>query len=311
MLDSGTLIIASPQVTEEACFSVPAVRALHFAKPNSPLTILCPNELAPLWETVEGVSEVIAHPASASHRQIGKLIGDYSQALVWEKGPAAVAFAKKGITKRFGPFLEKRPKWLTHSIKMGQKLGPIEHRVKHYLLLVEKLGAQPFEAANFQTPPRPPLPDQLRIGIAPGSDFGPSAEWSLENFRELARRLQGELLIFTSTGCGASKALADLGRVIPTDQALNELAICHLVIGNDGAIPHLAAHVGTPCVVLFGPNEPAWKRPLGKIHRLIRHHVACSPCFLNKCQIDQRCLSGITVDEVIKEVSGMLPKPSL
>jgi len=273
MLDSSPLIIASPLVTEEVCFSVPAVRALHYAWPDSPITILCAEEHHALWQTVEGLAEIISHPASASHRKIAKLIsaaGDYSQAGVWEDGPAAVAFAKKGITKRLGPPLEKLSKWLT-------------------------------------TPPRPALPTQLRIGIAPGSDFGPSAEWSMEKFRALATSLQAELLIFASPGRpAAAKALRDLGRWIPESDTLREVSSCHLLIGNDGALPHLAAHMGTPCVVLFGPNEPAWKRPLGKIHRVVRRHVACSPCFLDKCPLDHRCLAEISEAEVLEEVRKIL-----
>lgn len=286
---------------------MPAVRALHFARPDSPITILCGEELAPLWQTLEGVSEVISHPASASHRKIAKLLGNYSQALVWEDGPAAVAFAKKGISKRFGLPLKKLSKWLTDPLEISQKIGPVEHRVKYYLQLVEKLGAQPFEAANFQTPSRPVIPEKVRIGIAPGSDFGPSAEWPAKKFRALAAALQGELLIFASPGRpAAAQALSDLGRFVPEGDALRELASCSLLIGNDGALPHLAAHLGTPCVVIFGPNEPAWKRPLGKIHRVVRHHAACSPCFLNKCPLDHRCLSGITEAEVLEEVREVL-----
>lgn len=307
MLESGPLIIASPLAIEEACFSVPAVRALYFARVDSPITILCAEELAPLWQTVEGVTEVISHSSSASHRKLAKLLGDCSQALVWENGPAAVAFAKKGISKRFGPPLEKLPKWLTDPIEISQKLGPVEHRVKHYLQLAEKLGAQPFEAVNFQTPPRPAMSEKIRIGIAPGSDFGASAEWPAEKFRALAAALEGEFLIFASPGRPAvAKSLADLGRFVPEEDAFRELASCSLLIGNDGSLPHLAAHLGTPCVVIFGPNEPAWKRPLGKIHEVVRHHVACSPCFLDKCPLDHRCLSEISEAEVLEEVRKIL-----
>ena len=36
-------------------------------------------------------------------------------------------------------------------------------------------------------------------------------------------------------------------------------------------------------VTLFGPNDPAWKRPLGKRHAVVRRHVECAPCLAARC----------------------------
>ncbi len=60
----------------------------------------------------------------------------------------------------------------------------------------------------------------------------------------------------------------------------------------------MAAHVGLPAAVVFGPNEPEWKRPLGKQSRVIREHVACSPCYLPKCPMDLRCQDEVTPEMV-------------
>jgi ADP-heptose:LPS heptosyltransferase len=53
-------------------------------------------------------------------------------------------------------------------------------------------------------------------------------------------------------------------------------------------------------VVLFGPNEPAWKRPLGKRHTVLRRHVECSPCFAAKCVMDLRCQHELTLEKVLE-----------
>ena len=42
-------------------------------------------------------------------------------------------------------------------------------------------------------------------------------------------------------------------------------------VGNDSGISHLAAAIGTPGVVLFGPTDPRRWRPLGEVKVL-----ACS-----------------------------------
>ncbi|MGC6426387.1 MAG: glycosyltransferase family 9 protein [Akkermansiaceae bacterium] len=307
MLAPGPLIIASPLVTDEACFSVPAVRALHFAKPDRALTILTPENLTSLWKTVTGVAEVISYPASASARKVAKLFGDFSQSLAWEDSPAAAAFAKKGISKRIGPAVDKLPKQLTHSPDIRESTGPIEHRVRDYLKVVEQLGAQPFESANFQTPPREELSSQLRIGVSPGSDFGPSAEWDLEKFRDLLSHFSAEFFLFEAPGRpAAARNLGDLGTLVAEENTFQELDSCHLLIASDGSVPHLAAHLGIPCVVIFGPNEPVWKRPLGQIHRIVHERVACSSCFLNKCPLDHRCLKSISVTQVLSAVNALL-----
>lgn len=307
MLDSGPLLIASPLFTDEACFSVPAVRSLHFAEPNRPLIILCSEELIPIWKTVTGVTKIISHSDSASPRKITKLLGDYTQALIWDDHPAAAAVTKKGIAKRIGPSLDTLNKFLTNAIDLRSDAGPIEHRVRHYLKIAENLGAQPFKAVNFQTTTQPSPPSQLRIGVAPGSDFGPASEWPLARFRELLGNLSADFLIFSSRNRPTSaKNLSDFGRIIEPENALAELASCHLLIGNDGSLPHLAAHVGTPTVVIFGPNEPLWKRPLGTIHRVVHERVACSSCLLAKCQLDHRCMSAIPVSRVLSEVTDLL-----
>jgi len=69
-------------------------------------------------------------------------------------------------------------------------------------------------------------------------------------------------------------------------------------------VTHLAAHVGATCVTWFGPNDPGWKRPLGRRHVVVRRHVECAPCFLPKCPLDGRCqreLDALRVWNAVRE----------
>ncbi|MDB4141877.1 MAG: glycosyltransferase family 9 protein [Akkermansiaceae bacterium] len=312
MSDAGATIIASPEAYEEACFSIPAVRALHYA--GAKITVTAAEKLVPLWESVTEVSEVIPHNGSA--RKLAKLVGGFAQSLAWEDGPPAVAFSKAGIAKRSGPPADKLAKLLTDPLVIEHKVGPAVHRVRHYLLIAEKMGAEPFDAVNFQPPPRATSDGVTRIGIAPGSDFGPSSEWPLARFQELAQHFgSGEFIIFPSPdrpkpAQALAKELGNRATLAPTDLAgqLALLAKCDLLIGNDGAIPHLAAHLGTRCLTLFGPNDPTWKRPLGTIHAIVHQLGPCSSCFLAKCPLDHRCLNEITVEEVFKKALTFFPE---
>ena len=69
-------------------------------------------------------------------------------------------------------------------------------------------------------------------------------------------------------------------------------------MASDGEVAHWAAHIGLPAVVIFGPGEPDWMRPLGKQSRVVRERAACSPCYLSKCPLDHRCLNEIRVEDV-------------
>jgi ADP-heptose:LPS heptosyltransferase len=92
----------------------------------------------------------------------------------------------------------------------------------------------------------------------------------------------------------------------PLAGALPLLAAHRSVVAADGSLPHLAAHAGATCITLFGPNDPAWKRPLGRRHAVVRRHVECAPCLLAKCPLDQRCQNELDTDRVWQAVQGGL-----
>jgi len=309
------LAIASPTSVSEACFSVPAVRAIQQARPDDTLVILAPANLAPIWRKVPGVNQILTYQSSDSPRKLAKILDDcglpFDSSIAWDDHSAALAFAKAGIQQRLGSPTKKLAKLLTNPVQVVRKIGPVEHQVNHYLLFVHTLGIDPFQPSNFETPERPAPGDSFRLAIVPGSDFGTAAEWPLASFVELASAIvqQCELVILPSPGRPqpADTLAKELGNAalvsnLEGDELIDFLSTCQGLIGNDGSLPHLASLVGTPSLVLFGPNEPEWKRPLGKIHRIVHHQEACSGCRLAKCPLDHRCLVGISVAEALEEL---------
>ena len=75
-----------------------------------------------------------------------------------------------------------------------------------------------------------------------------------------------------------------------------------MVLANDSGSPHLAASMGTPVVVVFGSTSPVWTAPLGASVDVIRHPVACSPCFRKSCPTQLECFDGVSVPEVLNAV---------
>lgn len=318
-LKTGVLVIASPDRIPEAAFSVPAVRALCAAHPRVTIVILANAATAFLWRKMAEVNRVIEISASDSHRKLARQLTEtkipFQASIVWEDSPAARAFAKIEIAQRLGCPSDKSAKYLTHPVKVERKIGPIEHRVQHYLLFVREIGADPFQARHFASPPRPPAPEKARLALVPGSDFGTAAEWPLDRYQELARKLAPKLDLFILPSPGRPEPAAELAQSLDLpvtdhqeEDLIDFLGTCRAVIANDGTIPHLASFVGTPSLVIFGPNEPQWQRPLGRIHRILREHVPCSACLLPKCPLDHRCMTEITALRVFNNFKALLKK---
>lgn len=311
-LNEGYLAIASPDSIAEACFSIPAVRGIQAVR----IVVVANRETAPLWRKVDKVSRVIEHSRSDSARKIRNLIRasnlNIESTIAWENSSAAQAFAKIGVENRLGFPNKKLVRYLTRSVGIAQKPGPIAHRVQSYLNFVKKLGFDPFHAAYFAPPSRPQAPKLPILAISPGSDFGDAAEWPIDRFTELANEFSGKfdlaIILHPDRPEPALTLAKSLGKQVYSFEGaelIDFLATCHGLIASDSSIPHLASFVGTPSLVFFGPNQPEWRRPLGKIHQVIHEHVACSGCLLNKCPLDHRCMTEITSAKALTEARSL------
>ncbi len=326
-LRGGYLCVAAPLEFREACFSVPALRALRRMRPQATLAVLCPESQQPLWKSVTELDGVIVYPDKASSRKIARILADedtrFESAIAWEAGEAAKAFARVEVLQRLGYPAAKLAKYLTDTVEVVLEPGPIQHRVRHYLNLVKKLGGDAFVKSNFQPPPLPPAPEKLRVALAPASEYGVSYQWPIERFKEVVEIMTERYreIEWVILGVGREAAQHErceelsnrLGGEVRNysgewglEKTLQSLPHCSVLLACDGETAHLAAHVGLPAVVIFGPDEPEWRRPLGKQSHVLREHVACSPCYLSRCPLDHRCLNEVTVEQVVEELGGVL-----
>lgn len=312
------MLVAAPERWDEACFAVPAVRALVASGLGT--GILCPEEQRDFWRTLEGVAVVDFPPRARAKAVAGEISGNWQASLAWETGFAADVFKIAGIPRRLGPDERWLKRKLTHPL--GFSAGPLEHRVRHYLAAVEELGMKTDRADFFSPAAVGAEPAVGAVLLCPESDFGASHEWPVARWQEVAEALMhsGRRVTVASVngGRGLGKILADklgegveLFHALPLAGSLPMLAVHGLVIAADGSLPHLAAHAGATCITLFGPNDPAWKRPLGRRHAVIRHHVECAPCLLAKCPLDRRCQLELETARVLQAVSEKLFEASV
>jgi heptosyltransferase-3 len=153
-----------------------------------------------------------------------------------------------------------------------------------------------------------------------------SKDWGRDNWRTLLNRLAALYPDHALALCGASEEseasefAADGWRENSTSPVVNlcglltpresaaALAKARVFVGHDSGPMHLAAAVQTPCVAIFAArNKPRVWFPYGKQHRVLYHQTDCWGCGLETCIIERkRCLTSITVDEVITEVRAIL-----
>lgn len=301
--DREELWIAAPLCLREACFSLPAVRALAAVRP---LRLLVPAGQEMLWERA-GVGGVVT--AAGKVREIAARLAGCREILLWEPGPAADAAAKARVARRIGLPAQGLAKRLTHPLERIVHPGPPEHRVRRYLDTAELLGAPPPEGRFFEDLPAPLARLERTLLLDPGSDFGSHFEWPLERWSELLDGMQvdpARTAVVASSEVIVGWAHArGLATVEPGDPA--PFSAAGLLVAAENRRLHLAAAFGTRCVVLYGPGDPALYRPLGRHHVAVRRKAECSPCFADRCPLDLRCQRELEVAQVAAVLQPLIP----
>ena len=130
---------------------------------------------------------------------------------------------------------------------------PQVHAVDFYLNQVGAVGQVPdlpVDRVQARNPPRAVIhPFASNI----------LKRWPIEKFREVAALLK----LPVSWCAGPGEDLPDAVRIDNLYELACWLAQARVYIGNDSGISHLAAAVGTPTIVLFGPTDPAVWAPRG------------------------------------------------
>jgi len=168
-------------------------------------------------------------------------------------------------------------------------------------------------------------PTRNTIALGAGSTNSRAKRWPADRYASLSDKLQKELganviLIGADDEQEVASQVKSLAVSEPFDltgktdlsQAVGILGVIDLLISNDMGLAHVAAAVGTPTVVIFGPTNPETTRPFAENSYIIREQVECSPCMLRDCPIDHRCMTRISVDRVFHAaVTRLMPDPEL
>jgi heptosyltransferase II len=326
----------------DVILSIPAVRHLRRVCPDAYIAFMVASGNRELVMEEEDINKVIVYDKRSKHkgflanlkfvRELRKKKFDLAIALHPSTRGHLLLFSagiprRIGYDKKWGHLLTKKA---PHEKQHGKK-----HEVDYNLELVRFAG---FDISGADRLPRVLVNEErlneirMRLnelgvtGSVVAVHAGASCRskmWPLERFAAaadvLAEKYSAEIVI---VGTGESiKGALEMKKMMkkkPIDMTgeigLSELAalfsMCSLVISNDSGPAHLAAAVGAPVVVIFGRNDPGlsparWA-PITDKKRILHSPPECSPCLAHNCEIDFRCLSNITVQNVIDAANDLL-----
>lgn len=331
----GILVVAPAWVGDLVmCQSL--FMTLRQRHPATPLDVLAPAWAGPLLARMPEVDRHIALPVEhgrlrpAVQWRVAREVRRrrHGQAIVTRRSlkSALIPFLA-GIPRRTGVLGEHRHLLINDVRGVDDTTHP--WAVERLAVLGMEAGAAPGlegvpwprlrvdEAAGQAAMARFRLGAGPVVGLAPGAAFGPAKRWPLERWTELARRLTARgvgVWIFgveaerpdgeAIAAAGGAGAVSLCGRT-SLGEVIDLMARCTAVVSNDSGLMHVAAASGPRVVALFGPTSPYNTPPLDRRARVIYHALACSPCHARICPLGHhRCLRGISVDEVLREVDG-------
>jgi len=314
------IVVRSPNWLGDAVMAIPAVRAFKLGRPDSRLTVLCPEKLAGLWLRVSDVDEVIGIESGESlFSTATKLRGHFEAAVLFPNSlRSALEVWLAGIRRRVGYAGHSRTAFLDQVITPRKKSGFLPlHHADRYWHIAARCGAEFLPASISSWKPKG---RKCVIGICPGAEYGSAKRWPAYKFRMLMKQVNElidcEWVILGTAADSATAAeisqglpnVSDLTGKTTLGELMDLLAKLSGLLTNDTGTMHLADFIGTPLVAIFGSTEPSLTGPRGPGSQVIRQKVECSPCFLRECPIDFRCMEEIPMEKVVAAVLNFRKK---
>jgi ADP-heptose:LPS heptosyltransferase len=148
--------------------------------------------------------------------------------------------------------------------------------------------------------------------------------WKLENFIDLGRELAVRGMSVVLTGSTEDRpAVERIAQGLPAGSFVNAagrlsvrglaaaIGMMDAFVSVDSGPAHIAAAVGTPLVVLWGPGILEQTRPIGARAPvvIVRHPPPCAPCYgtpLMRTCPRNICMESIAPDEVLRATLTLL-----
>jgi N-acetylglucosaminyldiphosphoundecaprenol N-acetyl-beta-D-mannosaminyltransferase len=310
--------------------TTPALSALRQAHPQAHIALLTSPHAAPLVEGTGLVDAVYPLPRYAPLRQMLRLFWQlraerfdhvmFFHHLSTRSGALKYALLAylSGARRRIG-LDNGRGRFLTDRVT---DVGFERHHAEYWLALVSLLGADPAPRPCVVARAPFPLPDDRPYIVvhAGGGPYNLARRWEPQALAQAADRIAAEhgarIVLVGGAGDDSAAVRANLTTPDVLDitgqtrlpQLASVLAGARRYLGTDSGVSHLAAAVGAPAVVIFGPTSAAAWRPwdVQTPAAVVRSGVECSPCSFYGHSLGSKtgcaartCMRLVTVDAVV------------
>jgi len=331
----------------DSIMTIPALRALRRILPDASITLAVRPGAKGIFSEVDFIDDVLVYDRRNAFSVFGQIREwkkrEFDLAVLFQNAfEAALIPFLAGVPVRLGYATESRQAMLTHPLPLPDWRST-KHEVFYYLYLITALEQMLFRTStvcegdpdvslSITESRKSEASELLRshgvseeksvVAICPGSINSRAKRWPAEAYAALADRLiedrRNVVLIGSKDEIDVTNEVAQRMRHRPVvltgkttlDQITAVLGLVDLVVTNDTGPAHIAAALGCPTIVIFGPTNPLTTRPFSPKAEIIRHPPDCAPCMLRDCPIDHRCMTAITVDEVFEHSHALLKRGS-
>lgn len=335
MANTKATLIVGPAWVGDMVMAQSLFKQLKRIQPEYAIDVLAPRWSVPMLERMPEVRQAIV--LDVGHGEFGlmkrwslgrSLRKQYQQAFVLPRSlkSALVPFFA-GIPLRIGYIGETRYGLLNRIREFDTQR--LDQTVKRYvnLALDGKPIDIPIDYPLLTTNPQRQealrqtlgLSDAMpAIALMPGAEFGPSKQWPVEHYRQIAIDLTAKGYQVWVLGspkdqpAGAAIVAEGLpnvhnlcGKTALAD-AVDLIALCKGAVSNDSGLMHVAAAVRCPVVALYGATSPTFAPPLEEKAASLSLNLACSPCRERQCPLGhKKCLQDIAPTTVMAELEAL------
>ena len=323
-MDYSKILVRATNWVGDAVMSLPALRAIRERFPQATIAILAKPSVADLYARESVADEIILYHTKSSWamgRELRSRQFDCAILLQNAFEAAWIAWLAR-IPTRIGYKRDGRKVLLTRAVDVPKPGEIPRHERFYYLEMLRRAGVidslPQSDAIRMSAGAR--SQGKRMIGVSPGAAYGTAKRWLPDRFAEAAGALAevrgASIGLF---GTKAERAVCEeIAKMLPGRDVINYAgettltqfidlaASCELFLTNDSGPMHIASALGVPTVAIFGATDDTTTGPTGLNARVVRQPVDCSPCLLRECPIDHRCMTGVSVERVVKEALQLL-----
>jgi heptosyltransferase-1 len=292
------ILIIKPSALGDIVLALPVLSALKHSFPEASISWLVRPEFAPLIMGHPFIDDIILFDRKylskwwcnvysfRAFKSLTKQLKKKQFDLVFDfQGLFRTGYFSwvTGCKRRFGPAGAREFAHLFYTDKIPQDASSI-HLVDYYLKIAEAAGVKHIEA-EFKLPQNALAADSIDkllksqqvsgkyAVIVPGA-AQPNKRWPIERFAELADKISSRFgMQIVATGSqgereyieAIGKGVINLAGKTSMRELIPLMKKASLVVSNDTGPGHIAAALGVPIVMIFGPTNPArvcpYKRP--------------------------------------------------